>query len=434
VANVHINRSLASTIFAPGVPKLMAEFGSTSSELASFVVSAYIVPFILGPLLFAPLSELYGRNVVMNSSNVAFLIFTALCGASQNMAMFLVFRVLQGLAGCVPLTLGGGTIADLMPAEKRGRALSGWQLGPLLGPVLGPIIGGYIAQGAGWRWMFWLVTILSGILTLGCLLVRETYGPTLLARKVARLRKETGNPNYTLPATQGRSPGVLFRRAIFRPLRMLFRSPIVLFMALEVSIVYAYLYLLFTTFTFVFRDQYGFGSGAAGLAYLGLGVGFLVGLFGTGSTSDYIAKKRAAGAAIKPEHRLPPLIFGVILVPLGLFWYGWTAEYKVHWMAPIAGTSLIGLGVLFVFMPIQAYLIDAFTIYAASAIATNTVVRSLFGAVLPLAGQRMYATLGLGWGNSLLAFIALATVPLTWLLMKHGERIRLNPRFRVDLD
>jgi multidrug resistance protein len=431
-----INRSLASTIFAPGVPKLMAEFGSTSSELASFVVSAYIVPFILGPLVFAPLSELYGRNVVMNSSNVAFLIFTVLCAVSQNMAMFVVFRVLQGLAGCVPLTLGGGTIADLMPAEKRGRALSGWQLGPLLGPVLGPVIGGYIAQEAGWRWMFWLVAILSGILAGGCLLVRESYAPTLLARKVARLRKETGNPNYTLPATQGqgRSPGVLFRRAIFRPLKMLFRSPIVLFMALEVSIVYAYLYLLFTTFTFVFRDQYGFGSGAAGLAYLGLGVGFLVGLFGTGSTSDYIAKKRAAGAAIKPEHRLPPLIFGVILVPLGLFWYGWTAEYKVHWMAPIAGTSLIGLGVLFVFMPIQAYLIDAFTIYAASAIATNTVVRSLFGAVLPLAGQPMYAKLGLGWGNSLLAFIALATVPLTWVLMKNGERIRSSPRFRVDLD
>ena len=100
---------------------------------------------------------------------------------------------------------------------------------------------------------------------------------------------------------------------------MLFLSPIVLFLALEVSIVYGYLYLLFTTFTFVFRDQYQFGAGAAGLAYLGLGVGFLLGLFGTGVTSDYVAKRRAAGTEIKPEHRLPPLILGALLVPMGLF-------------------------------------------------------------------------------------------------------------------
>lgn len=138
-----------------------------------------------------------------------------------------------------------------------------------------------------------------------------------------------------------------------------------MFLALEVSLVYGYLYILFTTFTPVFEGQYGFNSGTAGLAYLGLGVGFLVGLFGTGATSDRVAKKRAAGTAIKPEHRLPPLIFGVILVPIGLFWYGWTAQYKIHWIVPIIGTSFIGLGVLFVFMPIQSYLIDAYTIYAA---------------------------------------------------------------------
>jgi MFS family permease len=80
----------------------------------------------------APLSELYGRNVVMHTSNVTFLIFTIVCAVSNNIALFIVFRIFQGLAGCVPLVLGGGMIGDLMPAEKRGRALSGWQLGPLL--------------------------------------------------------------------------------------------------------------------------------------------------------------------------------------------------------------------------------------------------------------------------------------------------------------
>lgn len=82
-------------------------------------------------------------------------------------------------------------------------------------------------------------------------------------------------------------------------------------------------------------------------------------------------------------------------------------------------------------MPIQTYLIDAFTIHAASAIAANTVLRSLCGALLPLAGPKMYATLGLGWGNSLLGFIAVAMLPIPWLFYKYGERIRTHPRFQI---
>jgi MFS family permease len=216
------------------------------------------------------------------------------------------------------------------------------------------------------------------------------------------------------------------------------KSPIVLILSLQLGMTYGYLYLLFTTFTFVFEEQYQFRAGAAGLAYLGLGIGFLTSLFFLSMTSDSIAKKRAQAdedgkLEIKPESRLAPLLFGVLFVPVGLFWYGWTAQYKIHWIVPIIGTTFIGIGVNLVWIPVQSYLIDAFTIYAASAIGANTVIRSVFGVVLPLAGQPLYNKLGLGWGNSLLGFIALATVPLTWLLMKHGERIRLHPRFQFDL-
>ena len=202
---------------------------------------------------------------------------------------------------------------------------------------------------------------------------------------------------------------------------------------MQLAVGYGYLYLLFTTFVFVFEDQYQFNSGAAGLSYLGLGAGFLIGLLANGLTSDYIAEKEAKGGEIKPESRLAPLLIGALLVPAGLIWYGWTAEYQVHWIVPIIGTSLIGIGVNLIWIPVQSYLIDAFTIYAASAIAANTVVRSIFGVVLPLAGQPLYDRLGLGWGNTLLAFIALSTAPLTWLIMKYGERIRLHPRFQLDL-
>lgn len=435
VSTITFITSLASTIFAPAVPSVMDDFDNNNAELKSFVISVYIIGFCVGPLVLSPLSELYGRSPVMHSSNIFFLIFTIACAVSTNVEMFIVFRLFMGLAGCPPLTLGGGTIADLMPQEKRGKALSIWTMGPLLGPVVGPIVGGYLAQGAGWRWIFWLVAILTGLLTLlSFVFLRETYGPTLLAQKAARLRKETGNANLRSKFEQaGRTPGSLFKQAVIRPTKMLCFSPIVFILALDVSIVYSYLYFIFTTFTYVYQERYGFDTGQAGLAYLGLGIGFVVGQFAVGAFSDRWLKHKSKSGPMKPEYRLPPLIIGAFLIPAGFLWYGWAAEKNAHWIVPIIGTSVIGLGTLFSFLPIQVYLVDAFTIYAASAIATNTVVRSLFGATLPLASQKLFANLGLGWGNTLLAGVALLLSPTPFILMKYGERIRTSPRFQVKL-
>ena len=93
-------------------------------------------------------------------------------------------------------------------------------------------------------------------------------------------------------------------------------------------------------------------------------------------------------------------------------------------MVPLLGTGIIGFGLLMTFMPANTYLIDVFTTYAASAMAANTVLRSLMAALVPLSSQKMYAALGLGWGNSLLAFVSLALVPIPFLFIKYGERIR----------
>lgn len=126
----------------------------------------------------------------------------------------------------------------------------------------------------------------------------------------------------------------------------------------------------------------------------------------------------------KPEYRLIPLEWSSLSLPIGLFLYGWTMQYQVHWIVPLIGSAIYGFGQLAVFLCIMSYLIDAFGMYAASALAANTVVRSIFGAVLPLAGARMYSVLGYGWGNSLLGFIALALVPIPFLLNRYGETLR----------
>lgn len=208
---------------------------------------------------------------------------------------------------------------------------------------------------------------------------------------------------------------------------MLLFSPIVALMCSYIAVLYGLLYILFTTFTIVFEGQYKFSSSASGLAFLGSGIGMLLGLFYVGSLSDRIIKhKTQKGETPKPEDRLPLYIVlpGALSIPAGLFIYGWSTDKQVHWIVPEIGNAITGFGMIAILMCIQTYLVDAFTVHAASATAANTVLRSLAGALLPLCGLKLYDKLGLGWGNSLLAFIALGMAPIPVLFRIFGEQLR----------
>ncbi|KAJ9656227.1 hypothetical protein H2198_005078 [Neophaeococcomyces mojaviensis] len=207
---------------------------------------------------------------------------------------------------------------------------------------------------------------------------------------------------------------------------MLFKSPIVFLLAAYMSIVYGLLYLLFTTITSVFEGQYGFSSQITGLAYLGIDIGFLTGLAVVGLTSDKIVihLTRKNGGKFENEMRLPAMVFHACFIPISFFWYGWSADKKAHWIVPIVGMVSFSFGTIGIFLPIQTYLIDCFTIYAASAVAALTASRSLVGVLLPLAGGPMYKSLGLGWGNSILGFIALACIPIPVFFSKYGKKTR----------
>lgn len=252
----------------------------------------------------------------------------------------------------------------------------------------------------------------------------------LLEWKAARLRKETGNASLVSKMDRGLGPRQLFFRAIARPTKLLILSPIVLLLALLCSFVFGLLFLLFTTFPTVFEEQYRFSAGVSGLSYLGVGIGMAVSLAAFATVSDKLYK--ALGDSPKPEGRLKPMIYVMPAVPVGIFWYGWATEKQTHWIVPIIGTSFFGFGLLWVIMPTQLYLVDAFgPEAAASALAANVILRLLAGAFLPLAGQPLYADLGLGWGNSVLGFIGVAFLPVPLLFYRYGGWLR--ERFPVKL-
>ncbi|KZF19519.1 fluconazole resistance protein 1 [Xylona heveae TC161] len=429
VAVLALVSNMAPAMCAPGIHGLMVDFNISSQAVSTLAITLYVLGIAIGPMFMSPLSEVYGRLPVYHMANLAFVAFMVGSAMSKNIGQFMVFRFISGCAGGTPIALGGGTIADVTPIEKRGVAMALFSLGPLAGPVLGPVIGGFVAAGKGWRWTFWLLAILGGAIGIAMLIVmRETQPKVLLERKAARLRASTCNTHLRSMLARSLTPRQVLVQALGRPVKLLLRSPVLLVISLYLALVFGLMYLLFTTFTDVFEGQYGFRTSISGLVYLGLGFALVTSmvLFTVLNDRVWRAWMKAEGVQRpRPEHRLVLMICFSPFAGVGLFIYGWTAYYKVHWIVPIIGTVFIGFGAFFVIMPAQLYLVDLFgSEAAASALGANNLLRYLSSTFLPLAGPGMYRALNYGWGNTLLGFLALGFVPAPVLLYKYGEWLR----------
>ncbi|KAI1374520.1 bicyclomycin resistance protein [Hypoxylon crocopeplum] len=427
-----LTTTLGTIICAPVAPQILTEFNEEDTFYITLIVSIWELGEIFGPLIVAPLSELYGRFYFYHVGTILFIVFSAACALSPSIQSLIAFRFLNGMA-VVATVLNPSMVGDLFRVEERGSAMAMVGLAPMLGPVVGPIIGGYLGDALGWRWCFWLITILCGFLEI-CFLVllRETYPVQILKRKAKQLRNETHNPNIRSKYETEHTARQLLQNACLRPLTLLFTSPILFLMSLYVGVVYGYLYLVMTTVTSVFEGVYHFSSSVVGLSFLGLGFGCVIGVFICRATLDLWVRRQSKTGQIRPEQRLPPVIFGGFILPVGLFMYGWTAEYHVQYMAPIIATAILGVGLVSTTIPVRSYLVDAFGIYAASANAGSAVFRQLGGTFVPLAGPPLYQRLGLGWGNSVLGFIALAFIPVPLLLMRYGEALRSRDKRKFD--
>lgn len=259
----------------------------------------------------------------------------------------------------------------------------------------------------------------------------ETNPRVLIGRKVARLRRELNRPELRsvyddTSASAPQSTAQVLFRGLVRPVKMLFLSPIIFSVSLYCAFAYGVLYLLFSTIPLVFTSTYNFSVGTTGLVYIPLGLGYIVGMafFSLLSDRTVVRMTKANNGVFEPEMRLPDCIYFAALLPVTFFWYGWTAEFKTHWAAPVVGLLPFGVAILGIWQPIQAYVIDAYPNFAASGLAAFTVFRSVVAAFLPMAGPPMYDALGLGWGNSLLGFIAIALIPVPALIYKYGGRLR----------
>lgn len=272
---------------------------------------------------------------------------------------------------------------------------------------------------------------------IGSLLVPETYAPVLLRRRAEKLSKITGKVYESkLDIDQGKvNLKESFKVALSRPWLLLFREPIVFLLSLYMAIVYGTLYMLFAAYPIVFQQVRGWNQGVGSLPFLGIMVGMMAAVaYSIYDNKRYVKVEEKHGGFAPPEARLFPCLIATVTIPVGLFWFAWTNYTSIHWIVCIIAGAPFGFGMVLVFLSIMNYLIDAYTIFAASVLAANSVLRSIFGAVFPLFTTYMYEGLGIHWASSIPAFLALACVPFPFLFYKYGPAIRTRCKYAAQSD
>ncbi|CAH0052824.1 unnamed protein product [Clonostachys solani] len=427
----------ASSIYTSTYQQMEAEFGN--SRIVSVLgLSTFVLGIALGPMFFSPLSEFYGRRPIYLVAWSLYVIWIIPQAVAKNIATMIVCRFLDGFAGSTFLAVSGGTVGDLFTREQLQVPMAVFSIAPFLGPCVGPLIGGFINYNTHWRWTYYVLLIWGFVLLLAIVfLCPETYHPIILRKKAQMLRKKTSDERWAAPTERTKKSVIAaVGRSLLRPFQLLIFEFMVLSLCIYSAILLGILYLFFGAFPLVFGTIYQFNLWQIGLSFMGMGAGLLVGI-GTDPVWHRIRSKlmrrleaeTGIQGASEPEFRLPPAIAGALLVPAGIFMFGWSAYPWVHWIVPIIGSAIFGTGVILVFTGIFTFLVDAYPQSAASALAANAFVRCTFAAAFPLFGNQMYVALGNHWASSLLAFLTVAMLPFPYIFFKYGKRLRRRSRF-----
>ncbi|MCJ1247164.1 hypothetical protein MMC30_004376 [Trapelia coarctata] len=427
--------TFASSVYSPAVGVVSKDY-EVGTEVSLLGLSLLLAGFGTGPLLWAPLSEVYGRKPAVLIPYFLAGIFSFATGAGKDIQTILITRFFTGFFGSAPVTNTGGVLGDIWPATQRATAIVFYAFAVVGGPVLGPIIGGaFIQTNVSWRW----TEILTGILMtfiwlLDILILDESYAPVLLVYKARRLRISTGN--WALHAKHEEwdvSLKEMFVKFGIRPFQMLL-TPICFAVALYASFVYGILYANLASFPIEFEGERGWNPLVGALPFLGLLVGILLGGAANILNAKFYAKRfHANGNKPVPEARLPPMMFGSVFFAGGLFLFGWTSSKDIHWIAPVMGTVLLGFGFFTIFQSALNYLIDTFQRYAASAIAANTFLRSVLALAFPLFVDPMYSKLGIPWATSVFAFFGVLLIPIPFAFYTYGPKIRSRGKYTANM-
>ncbi|KAI1386722.1 polyamine transporter 1 [Hypoxylon trugodes] len=425
---VTMTATWASSSYSAGTLQIAEQFG-VGRQVATLGTTLFLLGFGIGPLLWAPLSEVYGRRVAVLTPMFISICFSFASAVAKDLQTLMLTRFWGAIFASAPVTNTGGVLGDLFTPAYRGIAMAGYAMAVVGGPTVGPIVSAVVVAqpSLGWRWTEYTTGMLqSAVLVIAVIFIDESYPPRLLVTKARRLRLETGN--WALHAKFEEwdvSVMELARKFLVRPIQLL-STPICFLVALYASFCYGILYMQLGAVPIIFGEVRGWSTISSELPFLAILLGSIAGAGINMSNQLYYNKAyHAVGDRPVPEKRLPPMMFGSVLFAAGQFVTGWTADPDVApWIVPVIGMFLSGCGFNTIFQAALNYLVDTFQMYAASAVAANTFMRSCFAAAFPLVVTPLYHNIGVGPGTSIFAGFACLLIPVPYVFYFFGRRIR----------
>ncbi|KAL9002273.1 MAG: hypothetical protein Q9188_004785 [Gyalolechia gomerana] len=429
----------ASSVDSAALVQAAEDLG-VSEVTESLATGLFLVGFGVGALFAGPISETIGRNPVYIATLSLYMVFVMASALAPNIGAQVVFRFLAGFFGSTPLTCAGGSISDLWSPMERVYAFPVFANAAFMGPIFGPVVGGFIGESSlvSWRWTEWVTLIISGLILASIVFLQpETYAPILLKWKAAHLRAMTGDGRYKAEVEIRQETFRLrLKRALYRPFVLTFREPVIMLLALYLTVIYIILFTFLNGYTFIFTETYGFSQGITGLSFLGIGIGLclatcLVPFIYIFAKRDLAKIKAEGGTRLPPEFRLWFAMLGAPAIPISLFWMGWTAYSSISYWSPLIASVIFGYGILCVFFSSYQYIIDSYETYSASALASVTLIRYVAAGGSIEYAIPFYKNVGVHWTLTILGAISALCVPLPYLFFVFGPRIRRRSKYAV---
>ncbi|EGW33117.1 uncharacterized protein SPAPADRAFT_60428 [Spathaspora passalidarum NRRL Y-27907] len=433
---------MGSAVYTPGIEQIMEEFG-IGSVVATLPLTLFVLGYAIGPLVFSPLSEnaAFGRNSIYIYTLALFVILQIPTALVDNIAGLCILRFLAGVFASPCLATGGATVADVLTPPYVPVGLASWALGAVCGPSFGPFFGSILVVKGGWRWTFGFMAIVSGFaLIVLSFTFPETYGKTLLYRKAMRLRGITGNQRITSEGeveNRSKTTSQIAVETLWRPIEVFIKEPVVLMINMYIALVYSIFYLFFEVYPIFFQEIRGFTLIELGTTYFATIIGIVIAaVIYIPIVYQVFTKRILNGKGVQPEVFMPIAIVGGVLMPVGLFIFGWSATTHTHWIGPLIGGAIFAAGGFLIFQTMFSFIAGSF-MYVGSIFAGNNLFRSITAGCFPLFGRPLYNNLAtkefpVAWGTSILAFLALAMIAIPVLFYLNGPRLRARSKFALQ--
>ncbi|XHG08973.1 hypothetical protein AWENTII_012057 [Aspergillus wentii] len=422
--------ALSSSIFGPSAHVTAQQFG-VADDTMHLGVALFVAGFAVGPLFFAPLSEVVGHMIPLCVGLAGVAIFQIPFALAEDVKTMLISRFLCGVIGSGAMAVGSGMLAELWGPATRAVAIGLSGMFMNIGSTIGPIAGVYILERYGWRWTGWATLLVCIVVGFSAIFnLRETSSKKILIQKARRLRRETGNESmHTNSEKAGLSFQLLMRKHLTQPPRIFMMEPILIILTIYLILVYGTLYLSYQMFSFAFLKR-GWPHTTASLPFLAVALGLITAwiIFSVFTMTWYQSRFKQRGTVL-PEDRLPTMILGAVILPPALTWFGWSMRTNA---APqILACFFIGMALQLIFMSGIVYIVDVYIACSNSAISIHVVVRSIVSATFPLWAGPMYENLGIEWSSTVLAGFSAIMLASPILFSVYGAKIRSWSRFSI---